>query len=632
MAKILAIDDNQDNLITISALLRSFIPGTRVSTADSGPAGIEKARQEHPDTILLDLKMPGMDGFEVCKILKKDPLTSSIPIILVTAVNTDSNLRTKGLETGADAFLAKPIDQAELAAQVNAMLRIKFAEDKLRREKNQISDLYELLFNGNVNPVTVYDTECRIVMMNDAGVANIGKARENIIGHCIDEFFPDGQKLLQKRIKKTVREKKILYFEDSVVINNSTRWFWSSFHLLPGDDGTPDLIQVISTDVTKQKEAEREQLRLRRNLESLWEIAKKSSSSLKTISDTVLKEITRLTDSTYAFYGFINEEKNLFTIYSWSNDALDDCRIHNKPIEYPLKKAGIWSEAVNKRTTLLVNDYKNAVSEHKIGLPEGHVPITNFISVPVFDGDKIVALGAVANKEQPYCEEDVKQISAYMQNAQIIINRKRSEDVIKQSLKEKEVLLKEIHHRVKNNLQNISALINIKKMTITNEECIEILSETSERVYSIGLVHELLYRSENFSNIDFHEYIVKITGYLSSLYMNKNRKITIHLDTDPVKIDINGAVPLALLLNELIVNSFKYAFPEQQEGVITIVFKEKEEEYLLEITDNGIGLPEDYDKKNTFGILLINQLTKQLTGSCSFFSREGTAFQLRFPR
>ncbi len=135
MVKILAIDDKLDNLISISALLKNVIPNCVVITASSGTEGITKARVELPDTILLDVKMPGMDGYEVCKQLKADEQTKHIPVIMVTAIRTDTRSHVKGLEIGADVFLSKPIGEAELTAQVNVMLRIKKTEDVLRQEK-----------------------------------------------------------------------------------------------------------------------------------------------------------------------------------------------------------------------------------------------------------------------------------------------------------------------------------------------------------------------------------------------------------------------------------------------------------------------------------------------------------------
>jgi len=145
MPKILAIDDKQDNLITISALLRNLIPDSVVLTAGSGKEGIAKAKAELPDTILLDIIMPGMDGFEVCRRLKSDEKTKHIPIIMLTAIKTDSESRVKGLELGADAFLSKPIDKTELAAQVKVMLRIKKIENDLRKEKKALQKAHDEL-------------------------------------------------------------------------------------------------------------------------------------------------------------------------------------------------------------------------------------------------------------------------------------------------------------------------------------------------------------------------------------------------------------------------------------------------------------------------------------------------------
>ncbi len=147
MSRILAIDDIQDNLISISALLRMMISPCEVLTADSGKKGIELAMTTRPDVILLDIHMPEMDGFEVCRVLKSQPKTATIPVVILTAVKTDSQHRVRALELGADAFLTKPINESELAAQVKAMLRIKAAEDLLRDENERLEELVQQRVN-----------------------------------------------------------------------------------------------------------------------------------------------------------------------------------------------------------------------------------------------------------------------------------------------------------------------------------------------------------------------------------------------------------------------------------------------------------------------------------------------------
>lgn len=141
MAKILAIDDSADNLIVISALLKNLIPDCEVLTAATGTEGLNKAAVFEPDAILLDIIMPEIDGYEICCSLKSNNVTRHIPIIMITAVETDTSSRIKGLECGADAFMTKPIDEAELVAQVKVALRIKKAEDQLRKEKDLLENL-----------------------------------------------------------------------------------------------------------------------------------------------------------------------------------------------------------------------------------------------------------------------------------------------------------------------------------------------------------------------------------------------------------------------------------------------------------------------------------------------------------
>jgi response regulator RpfG family c-di-GMP phosphodiesterase len=136
--KILAIDDKKDNLVTLSAMLKNLMPGCAVIIAQSGLEGIAKAKAELPDAILLDIKMPDMDGFETCQMLMADESTKRIPVIMITSIKTDPDNRIEGLECGAIAFLSKPIDEYELVSQIKVALRIKKAEDALREERNSI--------------------------------------------------------------------------------------------------------------------------------------------------------------------------------------------------------------------------------------------------------------------------------------------------------------------------------------------------------------------------------------------------------------------------------------------------------------------------------------------------------------
>ena len=141
--KILAIDDNQDNLTTLTAVIRDALPGCTLATALNGPAGLQLARTEDPDVILLDIVMPRMDGFEVCRRLKADEILRSIPVVFLTALRTNSESRVQALETGGEGFLSKPLDEQELVAQVRAMTKVKAANRLQRLQKEELAALVD---------------------------------------------------------------------------------------------------------------------------------------------------------------------------------------------------------------------------------------------------------------------------------------------------------------------------------------------------------------------------------------------------------------------------------------------------------------------------------------------------------
>ena len=173
MEKILIIDDKKSNLTAIKARLEDMFPGCEVLTAQSGINGIKIAKEKLPDVILLDIIMPDMNGFDVCKQLKSDVIVKHIPVILITAIQTDINSRIKGLESGADAFLTMPITAPEFFAQLNAMLRIKKAEDILRTEKRNLETL------TNKQTKRLFETEEKFRTLIETIEEGIGNVDEN---------------------------------------------------------------------------------------------------------------------------------------------------------------------------------------------------------------------------------------------------------------------------------------------------------------------------------------------------------------------------------------------------------------------------------------------------------------------
>ncbi|MBF0432140.1 MAG: response regulator [Fibrobacteria bacterium] len=372
---ILIVDDNQDNLMVIQLLLESF-PGTyAVAMADSGQKALSMIKNNPPDAMLLDIRMPDMDGFEVCRRIRRQQQIPYIPVIFLTAQALNAEDRIEGFNSGCDDYITKPVDRNELASRLNSVLRIKALTDALQDERNLLE---------------------------------------------------------------------------------------------------------------------------------------------------------------------------------------------NKVIERTIK-----------------------------------------------------------------LQEEIEQ-------------RRKAEKLLEQSLKEKIVLLQEIHHRVKNNLNVISSILELQSMEITDTTSITALANCRDRVFSMASIHELLYETHNFAEVNFSTYTHNLMNQLSTAYKIDD-SIKLEQDIAPdMQINLNQAIPLGLILNELISNALKYAFPNKQTkatGVISVQLQEEDTHNILCVKDNGIGLPGKVKPEQTtsLGLNLVNILTKQLNGSITFFNSKnsnenGMQTVIRFPK
>ncbi|MBT3605537.1 MAG: PAS domain S-box protein [Candidatus Latescibacteria bacterium] len=209
--------------------------------------------------------------------------------------------------------------------------------------------------------------------------------------------------------------------------------------------------------------------------------------------------------------------------------------------------------------------------------------------------------------------------------------RQEAEATIRASLQEKEVLLKEIHHRVKNNLQIISSLLNLQSGYIDDARTQEMFKESQSRIQSMALIHEKLYQSEDLARVDFSEYIVSLVNFLMRSYSPGG--VNIALDVEPVFLSLDTSIPCGLIVSELVSNSCKYAFPEGRSGEIYVRLKPIDNEhYELGVGDTGIGFPEDVDFQETesLGLQLVTTLADQLDGEIELDRSKGTEFRIRF--
>jgi len=216
-----------------------------------------------------------------------------------------------------------------------------------------------------------------------------------------------------------------------------------------------------------------------------------------------------------------------------------------------------------------------------------------------------------------------------IKNAEI----EKQKAVIQTSLGEKETLLREIHHRVKNNLQIISSLLNIQSAHIKDENVLSSIQEGQSRVQAMSLIHQNLYQSEHLSNVDIENYLRQLVDYLSSMYAGQNKSIDVSVKAANINFDIDTAIPLGLIVNELVSNAYKYAFEKMDKGTIEVNIKALNAvDYELQVSDNGKGMPEgmNAEKSNSLGLKLVQILSRQLRGKFSVQSVKGSLFLVSF--
>ena len=228
---------------------------------------------------------------------------------------------------------------------------------------------------------------------------------------------------------------------------------------------------------------------------------------------------------------------------------------------------------------------------------------------------------------------DIEGVRFYQAIIRDISERKKAEEQILDALREKDVLLREIHHRVKNNMQVISSLLSLQSERFPDASVREAFRESQDRIKSMALVHEKLYQTKDLSRIDFSDYVKSLTSFLFRTYKTDETRIALKLDLDRTSLDINAAIPCGLILNELVLNALKHAFPGDRKGEITVGLHESEGGLIrLTVRDNGIGFPEGIDiaHTDTLGLQIISLLTEQLDGRIEVRRNGGTVFTLSF--
>jgi PAS domain S-box-containing protein len=215
-----------------------------------------------------------------------------------------------------------------------------------------------------------------------------------------------------------------------------------------------------------------------------------------------------------------------------------------------------------------------------------------------------------------------------------ITERRRAEEALRSSLEEKTALLREVHHRVKNNLQIVASLLNLQASRIRNRQVLETLHDTQSRVRSMALLHEALYRSDNLAKLDFSAYVDQLCGHVSRSFGAEAGRVKLTVSVADVNLGIDQAIPCGLIINELVTNAFKHAFPKGRAGQVAVALEHGPEgRIVLSVGDNGVGLPPEMDDghTDTLGLKIVGNLARQLSGNVDVIRGKGTLYRVLFP-
>jgi two-component sensor histidine kinase len=267
--------------------------------------------------------------------------------------------------------------------------------------------------------------------------------------------------------------------------------------------------------------------------------------------------------------------------------------------------------------------------------------------LPMLNEEDVIGILAVWGKELK--SEDIPALSIfanqvatairntwlYTKAQKEIVERTQAEARIREALTEKEVLIKEVHHRVKNNLQVISSLLNLQAAEISDPDTLNVLRESQNRVRTMALIHEKLYQSSDLARIDFSTYLQSLVYSLAQSYRVRADRVSVEVHADKILLDLDTAIPCGLIVNELVSNSIKYAFPGDRSGKIQVSCSlRSDKDYSLMVCDDGIGLPDgfDYTKSTSLGLKLVNSLIHQIDGELMVNNLHGTRFEIHFSK
>lgn len=451
------------------------------------------------------------------------------------------------------------------------------------------SSVYKEFFEISLDLMCVAGTDGYFKLVNPAFTEFLGYSKDELLEKPFISFVHPDDQLSTDDTVESIREsgRSVRNFENRYITKSGGIVYLQWMSTPPNEEG---IFFAIARDVTDQKKVSEELMRNEKLFNASQSVAKLGNFSFNAAEQTLY-----WSPELYNIFGIKEEEKdNLYEAYI--------ARFDKEGLE-------LYESKVNE----CFANGKRYAFQHKVHIPDGATKLVSCVGVP-FKNEK----------------GEVYRIDGVVQD---VTQLKEHENMLEKSIHEKEVLIKELHHRVKNNLQVISSLLRLQAELINDDRLKRHLLESRNRIHSMASVHNLLYRSENLGEIDFGHYLRKLTDDLSSTYFGEPNLISVQFEIKEVQLDIDRAIPLGILMNELISNAFKHAFKDMNSAQLNISTSLKTNMLIVSVSDNGVGFnPEKTDKQNSLGLNLIDNLSDQLGANVEYVtSDKGTSISISVP-
>lgn len=663
--RVLLIEDNRGDADYIIELLsESANLQFQISIVDRLSAGIDYLNKKTCDVIILDLTLPDSHGIYTFE--KVYGVAPNIPIIIITGIDNES-IAAKTLQEGLQDYILKSNLSAELLSRsIRYAIGRKHAEIQIRENASRsriLSDISREIANVRLDPDLLLQTisksiaswigdSCVIRVLSDdgthlrkAGIAHADPEVEREM-HAIVEttsHLPDEglnglvmghgksviiHRLTQEQADEELRKECLRFYEKTGL---------SSIIMVPLIVEGNVIGTICITRDTKGKPYSIEDLRL---LENIADRAALAISNVK-LYESVRKELTERNRIERALR---ESEEKYRSIVDGSIDGIVLVNEEGRVIEVNPGEEQITGRKRGEIIGKYIWDMQFDAASFENRNPEHYERVKRMIKEILRTGD----LSGI--KEFPY--QDIRRPDGTVRTVQSTISpirtdkgfmiggivhdvteRKRSEEQMRKSLLEKEALLKEVHHRVKNNMQIINSLLSLQSSYIEDTMTRAVLNDCQNRIKSMALIHERLYKSSDFANVDFTEYLNTLVANISSSYNIDPRRISIVVQAEKLRLPIDSAIPCGLIVNELITNAVKHAFPDGRSGVIKVrLYGTENGRSIVEVSDNGVGIKDDLDLEmaTTLGLQLVKVLVGQINGSINVKKDTGTTFVISF--